>query len=49
MNDDLPEWMRVVAIFTLTFALCLVLAGLVGFKVDWVEDPDAPPWVYNMP
>lgn len=36
-NRDLPEWLRVLSIFTLTFALVCVLGGLVGFKVEWTE------------
>lgn len=36
-NRDLPEWLRVSLIFTLTFALVCVLGGLAGFEVEWVE------------
>jgi hypothetical protein len=36
---DLPEWIRVIAIFVLTFALFAVLAGLAGAKVERTEDP----------
>jgi hypothetical protein len=36
-DRDLPEWLRVISIFTLTFALMCVLGGLVGFEVEWTE------------
>lgn len=35
--SDLPEWLRVILVFVLTFALVCVLGGLVGFEVEWVE------------
>lgn len=45
----LYEWLRVVMIFIVTFALMVVLAGMAGVQVDWAENSYNPPEVYNMP
>jgi hypothetical protein len=40
LKPDLPEWLRVAAIFVLTFALMIVLTGLAGLKIEWQDDPE---------
>jgi hypothetical protein len=46
---DLPEWLRVISIFVLTFALMAVLSGLAGFKIERVDDPVEAAKVLNQP
>lgn len=49
VRPDLPEWVRVISVFVLTFALFVTLAGLAGLKIQWVEDTTLPAEAYNRP
>jgi hypothetical protein len=48
-RPDLPEWMRVVTIFVLTFALMVILTGLAGLKIDWQDDAEYAREAQNRP
>jgi hypothetical protein len=49
MRPDLPEPIRVVTIFALTFALVIVLGGLAGIQPEWSDNPETPAEFYNRP
>jgi hypothetical protein len=36
-NRDLPEWIRVISIFVLAFALTCMLGALAGAHITWVD------------
>ena len=48
-KPDMPEWLRVIAIFVITFALMVVLGGLVGIQAERQDDPAWAAAMHNQP